>query len=124
MTLPEGPDAQSMNVFMKTEMDTSTPIVWERNSKNDQNTAVYQLFAGKAVSAGMSGLCGCTGLLIVSRQGWLLAHYWESSSFDPDTKWGSRGWSGLHHRQADVDSQAWKGSQGMLDLPVEWIDIA
>ncbi|QIX01237.1 hypothetical protein AMS68_006754 [Peltaster fructicola] len=87
MQLPDGTDKLSMNEFMDVEIAKAAGVVFQNKAGSDFNTALLEDFAGAAVSAGVTGLCGCTTLVILSRMGYFIAHYWESISFSPDPVW-------------------------------------
>lgn len=83
MTLPDDDTKGAMDRFILAEVAKAPPIVWENHLGNDQNTAKADVFGATAISVGMRYLTGCTGLVVVSRQGWYATHYWESISFVP-----------------------------------------
>lgn len=62
------------------------PIVWEDSQTSDGFcTALFEPIGGAtAKSFGVRELCGCTVLIIASRTGVYLAHYFEDIVFDPD----------------------------------------
>jgi hypothetical protein len=92
MTLPDGTDASAMDTFMTAEMESSLfdSIIWEKEiygEEEDMATATFEEFGDEALSLGTGFLCGCTTLVIVSRLGVYIGHYWENISFDPDADW-------------------------------------
>ena len=75
-----------------------TPIAWDDATGTDFNTAVFkdlEIFLGEngkpkapeALSLGTDGLCGCTVLMVASRTGVYMAHYFESLSFSTAAVW-------------------------------------
>lgn len=75
-----------------------TPIAWDDGTGTDFNTAVFkdlEIFVEEnrkpkepeALSLGIDGLCGCTVLMVASRTGVYMAHYFESLSFSTDEIW-------------------------------------
>ena len=81
-----------MGDFMKQEVTgrLNRPIFWPKGSGKhvqDTATASFSEFGSRALSYGSPGVCGCTLLVIVSRRGVYIAHYWESVSFAPDQEW-------------------------------------
>ncbi|PGH18849.1 hypothetical protein AJ79_00262 [Helicocarpus griseus UAMH5409] len=88
MELPEGLDPTAMDDFMRNEIPQAEEIVWQVREGTDMNTAIIQSYqTPNAFSLGVAGLCGCTSLWIISRQGVYATHYWESISFRPDRIW-------------------------------------
>lgn len=86
MTLP----VNSMHYFFNNEMVKGPfrPIVWENTQGDDFCTATFQEIGGTiAKSLGTRRLCGCTVLVVVSRTGVYMAHYWENIAFAPDPDW-------------------------------------
>lgn len=89
MSLPKGSSAEDMNTFLIEEgqKDGIYDTVWEaqRNGvRRGINTAVTQNLDKKAFGYEMSHLAGCTALLIVSRKGMYIGHYWENIGFNLD----------------------------------------
>lgn len=69
------------------EIPKATQMVWEVNG-GDVNTAKFFTWpADRALSIGTSHLCGCTSMVIISRRGVYVTHYWESISFAPENHW-------------------------------------
>ncbi|KAF6804321.1 hypothetical protein CSOJ01_10290 [Colletotrichum sojae] len=92
MTLPPAnPDNAQMDAFMMSETAQLTETGFAtRPVTGDTSTAAWVPYTSRTrhpVSAGMSGLEGCTGMLLVSRKGMYGAHYWESQVFNLDKKW-------------------------------------
>ncbi|KAK8134604.1 hypothetical protein PG984_006616 [Apiospora sp. TS-2023a] len=93
MTLPpDGATEEDMDKFMKAETAdlTNTGFATQPVRGGDRSTAAFVPITTrtrKPESAGMSGLEGCTGLLLVSRKGMYGAHYWENMAFDLDDFW-------------------------------------
>lgn len=92
MNVP-GPD-ENMDTWMTEELskDSNRPIIWQRKKNGqpeDMATSAYTEFAQEkeAFSMGTAGLCGCTVLIIVSRQAVYIGHYWESISFWTNDEW-------------------------------------
>lgn len=86
MTLPDS----SMDAFMVQEIDAAGPVVWDSEVEGEPEssaTSVFQNFEGSAFSYGLSGLSGCTAMVLVSRKAVYFGHYWESISFSPDRDW-------------------------------------
>ncbi|KAH8433389.1 uncharacterized protein LDX57_011023 [Aspergillus melleus] len=94
MTLPP-PNRNSkkaMDEFMRDEIvDVTQKLIWHRMVSGEPehfDTAIYEEFKDhKSISIGTSGLCGCTVLVIISREAVYMAHYWENISFAPDEDW-------------------------------------
>lgn len=64
------------------------PIVWGDNTRDGFCTALFEDIGGnKAKSLAAQGLCGCTVLIVASRTGVYMAHYFENMAFDPDQIW-------------------------------------
>jgi hypothetical protein len=86
----------SMAAFYDREMRKSAgwmPIVWQSvgGRGTDFNTAMYTAIgANQAISLGVKHLCGCTTLVIISRTGVYMAHYWESIAFSLEPEWLSK----------------------------------
>ncbi|KAH7312026.1 hypothetical protein BKA65DRAFT_484623 [Rhexocercosporidium sp. MPI-PUGE-AT-0058] len=85
MTLPH----KHMVKFYKREFskDNYQPVVWHiPNTQSGFNTTVFEEIGGgsKPKSLGISGLSGCTALIIASRPGVYIAHYVESLAIAPD----------------------------------------
>lgn len=86
MRLPQPADLED---FIKTETDSqgqAEKIIWQVGEEDDQydvNTAMYRDFTAE-FSYAAARLKGCTMLVVISRKGIYMAHYWESISFDPD----------------------------------------
>ncbi|KAK0105327.1 hypothetical protein ONS95_004292 [Cadophora gregata] len=78
-------------MFYKRELakDNYQPIIWDiPSTQSDFNTAVFEDIGGDtAKSLGLNGLSGCSALIIASRSGVYIAHYFESLSFSPDPEW-------------------------------------
>ncbi|PVH86240.1 hypothetical protein DL98DRAFT_526782 [Cadophora sp. DSE1049] len=87
MTLPR----KNWVAFYQRELakDNYQPVVWDiPATQSDFNTAVFEQIGGaKAKSLGLTGLSGCSALIIASRSGVYIAHYFESLSFSPDPMW-------------------------------------
>lgn len=92
--MPKGSSYKDINAFIRGEMG-ATPefehkfeiIVWERgpaDDPEDMGTSMARLTNSDKVSMGTTGLCGCTTLVIVSRRGAFMGHWWESISFAPE----------------------------------------
>lgn len=70
-----------------------TPIVWnearDKNEKADDFcTAVFKPIGGNSAQGlAVQGLCGCTVLIVASRTGVYMSHYWESMVFSPNDEW-------------------------------------
>lgn len=76
-----------INGFMVNEVPRAQPIVWQMPSGDDMNTSIYKPLRRVAISLGVSGLCGCTSLWIISHKGVYASHWWESISFSPEKIW-------------------------------------
>lgn len=101
MTLPDGTQPSDMDTWMIKEMVPGLydAIVWDKHVKGepqDMATSVFEEFQvlkgtklvdREAFSLGTAELCGCTTLIIISRRGVYMGHYWESISFNPDKVW-------------------------------------
>ncbi|KAF1985510.1 hypothetical protein K402DRAFT_454866 [Aulographum hederae CBS 113979] len=99
MTVPEDDTPQAIERFMLGEINPDplpsdydyNPIIWEDRTKDgevtDIATARDQKFEENAFSWGTGGICGCTVMVLISRKGVYVAHYWESVSFNPDKRW-------------------------------------
>ncbi|KAK0610870.1 hypothetical protein B0T14DRAFT_529228 [Immersiella caudata] len=95
-TDPDDPDIVEAYVIKETgggpfpgkKSDESKLIHWQNRYKEGVNTADYKIFAERKTKFGMHiiGLAGCTGLLIVSKKGVYMAHYWENIAFNQDKK--------------------------------------
>ncbi|KIM94645.1 hypothetical protein OIDMADRAFT_45601 [Oidiodendron maius Zn] len=91
MTVPQGSTTDDMDRFMVEEISNELvnwPILWKsevaKNVYADTATAVSYPFNRKPFGLGTGGLCGCTTLVIISRRGVYMSHYWESLSFKPE----------------------------------------
>jgi hypothetical protein len=86
MTFPE---RGKTDVFMAEEVPSAQPLAWQVTRDTDVNTALFHDLTTQnlAWSAGTSGLCGCTTLIIISRRAFYGTHWWESISFEPDNQW-------------------------------------
>lgn len=63
------------------------PVVWEHTAIYGFNTAIFEEIGGdEAKSLGLNGPCGCTVLVIASRSGVYMAHYFEDIAFAPSEK--------------------------------------
>ncbi|KAI9678753.1 MAG: hypothetical protein M1817_005810 [Caeruleum heppii] len=52
-----------------------------------KSTSVFRALSDRrAESLGLSGLCGCTVLAIISREAVFMAHYFEDRSFNPNSE--------------------------------------
>jgi hypothetical protein len=74
--------------------DESKLIHWHNKDGEGVNTAEFKSFEGRKTKFGMHiiGLAGCTGLLIVSKKGVYIAHYWENIAFNQDQGTTPRPW--------------------------------
>jgi len=79
MKLP-GSTREQVNIFMLGEIKTAESVVHD----DTVSTATYYRFGNEAMSLAVSGLCGCTTLVIVSRTAVYFGHYYENLSFNPD----------------------------------------
>ncbi|KAH5469584.1 hypothetical protein HBI22_195730 [Parastagonospora nodorum] len=83
------PQPAELEDFIKLETDSqgqAEQIIWpvgEGDNQYDVNTAMYRDFTAE-FSYAAAGLRGCTMLVLISRKGIYMTHYWESISFDPD----------------------------------------
>lgn len=86
IVMPESLAPGPMGKYVHNEIDADgfTKIVWQKQErlpngkpKNvDMATSKVMEFKSKnAISMGTDGLCGCTGLVIVSKKGAYMAHY-------------------------------------------------
>jgi hypothetical protein len=98
IVMPESNLAGPMDKYVHNELGAEgfTKIVWQKQERQkngklknvDMDTSkVVQFKSVNAVSMGTDGLCGCTALVIVSKKGCYMAHFWESISFDSDDFW-------------------------------------
>lgn len=92
MTLPPSTQVADMNKWMvdKLAADLFVSSVWQNpvaDELEDMATSSFTEFGSTAISLGTGLLCGCTTLVIISRKGVYMAHYWESMSFDPNEDW-------------------------------------
>jgi len=87
MTTPVNGDVES---FIVSETDAANWqeargfVAWSSQAGYNVNNAVFRRFRGQAFSYSLTGLAGCTALVIVSRQAVYVAHYWENIAFDMD----------------------------------------
>lgn len=98
IVMPESNRAGPMGEYVHNELDAEgfTKIVWSKQEKKkngkmknvDMATSKVVPFKSvNAVSMGTDGLCGCTVLVIVSKKGCYMGHFWESISFESDPSW-------------------------------------
>ncbi|KAF9880715.1 hypothetical protein CkaCkLH20_01757 [Colletotrichum karsti] len=85
-TMTTDKDSKSVEEFMIKETEKATLLWWRNADGYDVNNARFLKFKDdEAFSYSMRGLAGCTGMVIVSKKGVYLAHYWESISFSQNT---------------------------------------
>ncbi len=81
MTLPVvGATPDALSDFMVQEVAAARKVIHD----DTVSTASYKRFGRKPTSFGISELSGCTTLVVVSRTGAYIGHYFENLSFDPD----------------------------------------
>ncbi|KAH0555687.1 hypothetical protein GP486_006369 [Trichoglossum hirsutum] len=77
------PSSINQYVVQVTEADSTVKVV--DSSNDDRNTAVYRVLDGtNAVNVGLSGLCGCTALVVINDRAIYFAHFFENLSFEDD----------------------------------------
>lgn len=111
MTLP-GRTRADKNMFMFDEVAAAEGVIHAYTI----STATYYPFKNEAMSLAVSGLCGCTTLVIVSRQAVYFGHYFENLSFDPD-----RGVPHGHNPEAAFQNTVLNGLRsGVLNAQGGW----
>ena len=98
IVMPESNLVGPMGKYVHNELDAQgfKKIVWQKQERQkngklknvDMDTSkVIPFKSVNPVSMGTDGLCGCTALVIVSKKGCFMGHFWESISFDSDEFW-------------------------------------
>ncbi|CZR65973.1 uncharacterized protein PAC_15873 [Phialocephala subalpina] len=92
------PDYDECNHTIGKELSPRT-MTLPKNDIQPFNTALFQEIGGdQAKSLGTDGLCGCTVLVIASRTGVYMAHYFKDFSFTEDEYWDEKMKMGLEQR--------------------------
>ncbi|KAF9873215.1 hypothetical protein CkaCkLH20_09378 [Colletotrichum karsti] len=89
IVLPEGNSREAMDKFMSKEC-AKTPVRGcpRENVHLSENTASLVTWDQKEErSVNVARLVGCTALVLVSRRGVFMGHYFEDISFDPEARW-------------------------------------
>lgn len=90
MILPNGRDTDE---YIVEEIGEAEPVVWTlkdpgpAKTEYDINTSLfaeYRFYNNEEMSLSVTNLVGCTMMVIVSRRGVYIGHYWENISFDTD----------------------------------------
>ncbi|KAJ5084906.1 hypothetical protein NUU61_009485 [Penicillium alfredii] len=97
ITLPKRRTKKAMDAYIQGQLvpHKSHRIIWRKNvdvgngqfQVEDMATSLFKPLDDEAFSLGTNHLSGCTVLVIVSRKGVYMAHYWESISFVPENDW-------------------------------------
>ncbi|KAI4681953.1 hypothetical protein J4E81_009715 [Alternaria sp. BMP 2799] len=87
------PTFDTIDDYIVAETGEAEAVVWGQRDGNgdenefDTNTSIFdqfKFFQENQMSQGTSHLMGCTMLVIVSRRGVWMGHFWENISFDTD----------------------------------------
>lgn len=57
-------------------------VIIDTGAEDNINTALFSQLGPDPVNIGLSGLCGCSGLIVMSEAAVYFAHYFEDLSFD------------------------------------------
>lgn len=82
--LPVFPDdTDGQNEFMVEQTDDAEQqVIIDTGDADNINTALFSELGADPINIGLSGLCGCSGLIVMSENAVYFAHFFEDLSFD------------------------------------------
>ena len=90
-------------------------VIIDTGDEDNIKTALFSVLGADPINIGLSGLCGCSGLIVMSEAAVYFAHYFEDLSFD----------SGDVEFPADFQSQVIDFlNNGLTDQPAVQISLA